>query len=106
MRKSDTKSIKKSQWGSFHDLILKIALDSGEQRPDCTVFGFVFSGVQAQAAGGAASVGAAAEAAAAGTRLPGVAAAAAGEEAPALPLQQEPGAQQQTLLGSRGSNVA
>lgn len=68
---------------------------------------FFFTGVQAQTAGGAASVGAAAEAAAAGARLPGVlAAAAAGQEATALPLQQEPGPQQQTLLGARGRNGA
>lgn len=62
-----------------------------DEQFDSTVF--LCSGVQAQAAGGTASVGTTAEAAAAGACLPGVpAAATAGEEAPALPLQQESGA--------------
>lgn len=64
---------------------------------------FLYLGIQAQAAGGAASVGASAETAAAGTCIPGVfTATAAREEAPALPLQQKPGAKQQAHLGPRG----
>lgn len=63
-------------------------------------FCFLCSGVQTQAAGGTASVRATAEAAAAGACIPCVSATtAARKEAPAVPLQQKPGAQQQTFLG-------
>lgn len=55
---------------------------------------FYCLGVQTQAAGGTAPVGETAEAAAAGTCLPGVSATAARQEAPALPLQQESGPKQ------------